>query len=586
MPARFGEEIRGKTISLWIMAYPEQDIATKVGVHVNTVRNIVAELKAGRYPKYESSLAYLDDMRRLSQRLRSGTLTLEEAVTGISIIEGLNQVGIQPVDLRDAIDFFHRVAPLNLPPQQFVRMALHITKMQNQTGMSLHDLDALATRLGSEIPRLQNERSTLTQNVSRLQTAEREAHRKLETSLAKNQTTQLTLNQYIEDKQTLGKIGLSVSDITPVAELVKRSGTESVLLAAREMAQLVATTGKSPTELVASYKQTLDLEQKSRADYKIVQSETERARTGLLRLQQEIIGQLARNQLTTKDLGDFITTREKLARRGIGMDKLERLEKVLGEIERQGFDASALVAYLDKIDGLEKQKLRLEKLVADTLVQLNTKTDELQHVTEKITAEETQLVKLEEGNTQTRASLTRLQQQAEDVSDRIELNKTFFQLLYEPGTIADQQILKIDEMLQQILKAKADVRQLPIDYKGLQEKFHCLVEIVLGDKLLPRDKLDKEMSIVRRGWAELYSREKELAVDASLLDNATWDQLLVTAIGLIRKGRLFLGSCSECKSITAVGRGSRAHYYSSHKCPLCLQALEPRDLPQMKQVPA
>jgi hypothetical protein len=579
MPARYGGEILGRIISLWTMAVPEQEIATKVGVHVNTVRNYIAELKAGRYPKYDSFLPYLDDIRRLSQRLRSNSLTLEEAVTGIAIIEGLNKLGIQPPELQAAIDFFQRVAPIDLPIQQFVRIALIITELQSETGMSLPELNALATRLASEIPRLQNKEYNLTQNISRLQIAEQEA-------LAKNQTTQTKLNQYIEDRKILEKAGLNVSDVTAVAELVKRSGTETVLHAAREMAQLAATTGKSAAELVADYKQTLDLERKSRADQKIVQAETEKARIELQQLRQEISRQLTRNQLTSKDLANFVSTRGKLASRGIEMAKLEPLERTLAEIEKHGFSAPAVVARLDKIDGLDHEKVRLEKLVANTQVQLNSKTDELQKVTEKVTAETAEQVKLKEDTAQTRTTLTSLQQQAQDVIDSIVLAKTFSNLLYEPGTITDHQILKMIEMLQHVLKARADVRRLPVDYKGLKETFHGLVESVLGDKLLPRDKLDKEMSMIRRGWAELISREKELAVDESVLDNATWERLLGTAIGEIVKGRMFLGRCKECKSIAAVRRGNRSRYYSQYKCPLCWHSLEPLELPQMKQVSA
>ncbi len=48
MPARLGDEIRLKIIFLYFRACTEQEIATKAGVHVNTVRNVLAELKAGR----------------------------------------------------------------------------------------------------------------------------------------------------------------------------------------------------------------------------------------------------------------------------------------------------------------------------------------------------------------------------------------------------------------------------------------------------------------------------------------------------------------------------------------------------------
>ncbi len=268
------------------------------------------------------------------------------------------------------------------------------------------------------------------------------------------------------------------------------------------------------------------------------------------------------------------------------MDKIERLEKALSEIEKLGFSGQKIVDYLTKINGLEEMKNHVERLVANSIVQLNSKGKELQDVSETVTAEGAELEKLNEAVTHTGETVTKLQQQAKEFSDSIELSKIFFQLLHEPGTLVDQQILMTEEMLRQILKARGDVRGLPVDYRGLRERFHGLVETVLQDKLLPRDRLDREMSKLRAQWAEIRACEEQLLEERVMIDNAAWDRILEVAVGQIRKGTLFLGGCSDCKTMAAVRRGSKSQYYSYYKCPMCTHSLDQRDLPEIKQIPA
>lgn len=575
-PARIGEDVRFKIISLFFRGQSEQETANSVGVHVNTVRNVIGELKAGRFPQFESLVPYVQELRRLSQRLRSDNLALEKTAAGLAIHDGITKLGIEPAELRAALDFFQRVAPLDLPIQQFVKIALHIINLENRIGLSLPELDALAIRLGSEIPRQQNEHATLTQTISRLRTTERQVQQDLQTCLDKNKVTQQTLNQYAEDKETLRKADLGIGDIKPVANLIRQAGEERVLEAARELARLTKKTGMSPEEIVAQYKQTVDLEQKSREENARLQGGNEEARREKLRLQREIDDLLARNQLTSKDLSDYLAMKEKLASRGIAMDRPGKLEKVIGEMERLNYNAQAVLAYLASIDGLEQRKAGLEKDIAD-------KSTQLEEASKKAAAEQERFEKLQRDIAEAEASLTQLRQQSLDMSSLIELAQTFFKLLYDPASVVDFQIASLVDMFQNIQKAMGDVRRLPIDYKGLQDRFHRLVERVLGDTLLSRETLDREMGKVNHDWAEFYSAKKQLEVEKAAFFEFTRKELLNVAVREIGKGNVFVATCRDCKSITAVQRGPKSRLYYSFKCSLCSHFFGPDE---MKQVPA
>ena len=83
-------------IQLWFQNYSPEKIGTQLGIASGSVRNIIAEVKRGDYAEYDSFLAYLEDLRRLSGLLRTKSRSLPDAITGITIFNSLNEMDIDP----------------------------------------------------------------------------------------------------------------------------------------------------------------------------------------------------------------------------------------------------------------------------------------------------------------------------------------------------------------------------------------------------------------------------------------------------------------------------------------------------------
>ena len=103
MPARLPQEIRLQVIQLYIQGYSSEKIAARLNIAPQSVRNIIEELKRGDYPEYESFLPYLEDLRTLSRILRSKKRTMQQAIIGITVFDTLNEMGIDPVELKEQL---------------------------------------------------------------------------------------------------------------------------------------------------------------------------------------------------------------------------------------------------------------------------------------------------------------------------------------------------------------------------------------------------------------------------------------------------------------------------------------------------
>src|SRR5436309_12873733 len=101
MPTRLPQEIRLQVIQLYIQGYSSENIAAKLNIAPQSVRNIIEELKRCDYPAYETFLPYLDDLRTLSRILISKKGTLQQAITGITVFDTLIAMLVELVEVNE-----------------------------------------------------------------------------------------------------------------------------------------------------------------------------------------------------------------------------------------------------------------------------------------------------------------------------------------------------------------------------------------------------------------------------------------------------------------------------------------------------
>jgi transposase len=116
------------------------EIAAKNGVSKGTVANVVAELKAGKFPEAADVAEHIDQLRELSLDLKRLKLTPEQCATGLILLTRINECGLDPADI-DRWPLILRSVGDEDEAQEFVRLVYSIQEVQKRTGLSLNALD-------------------------------------------------------------------------------------------------------------------------------------------------------------------------------------------------------------------------------------------------------------------------------------------------------------------------------------------------------------------------------------------------------------------------------------------------------------
>src|SRR5207249_3321024 len=97
--------------------------------------------------------------------------TLQQAITGITVFDTLNEMGVEPVELKEQIQVFQRVSPPDFPVAKFASAALRIMRLESETGLNFDALEARVPMLTARIAFLEkiiNELSKYDWNPARV----------------------------------------------------------------------------------------------------------------------------------------------------------------------------------------------------------------------------------------------------------------------------------------------------------------------------------------------------------------------------------------------------------------------------------
>jgi len=116
------------------------EIAAKGGVSKGTVANVVADLKAGRFPEAADVVDQIELLRELSLDLKRSKLTPEQCAIGLILLTRINECGLDPADI-GRWPLILKSAGTEDGAQELVRLVYSIQEVQSRTGLSLEDLD-------------------------------------------------------------------------------------------------------------------------------------------------------------------------------------------------------------------------------------------------------------------------------------------------------------------------------------------------------------------------------------------------------------------------------------------------------------
>jgi len=231
-------------VRLYLNGLSYGEIAAKVGVSKGTVANIIAELKAGRFPEAGDVSDQIELLRELAVDLRKSGLTPGRSLAGSTVLSRLLELGLEPADIERFTALCKTLTP-ETDTQSFVKAALDLAALEKRTGLSFHDLKEKAhdleqavadleplaqqvqehreqlkelgeqrQRLTDEVTELEKRLQSLSPKVKDNEKRETELFHRVQELEQRAQAADERLATARKDLQVLSGIGLSLEDLS------------------------------------------------------------------------------------------------------------------------------------------------------------------------------------------------------------------------------------------------------------------------------------------------------------------------------------------------------------------------------------
>jgi len=219
------------------------EVAAKCGVSKGMVANMVADLKAGRFPEAADAAEHVEQLREISLDLKRSRLTPGQCATGLLLLTRISECGLDPADI-DRWPLILKSVKNEDEAQEFVRLVYGIQEVQQRTGVSLDalhdkaqelerkaaDLEPVSGKLGEykkqiagltgqreELARavaaLEQKYELLNPRVKDLEKRERDLSRRITDMEPKALKAEITLSTLNNEMQRLQDIGLSLEEL-------------------------------------------------------------------------------------------------------------------------------------------------------------------------------------------------------------------------------------------------------------------------------------------------------------------------------------------------------------------------------------
>jgi myosin heavy subunit len=141
-------------IRLYLNGLSYSEIAAKVGVSKGTVSNVIADLKAGKFPEAGDVSEQIELLHDLAIDLKKYRMTAGQAVAGVNTLTRLHELGLEPTDLERVKDMSRSLPPDTALPG-FMKAALAFDETYRRTGLSFEELETKVAEFEETASRLQ-----------------------------------------------------------------------------------------------------------------------------------------------------------------------------------------------------------------------------------------------------------------------------------------------------------------------------------------------------------------------------------------------------------------------------------------------
>jgi len=145
---------RMKVIILYLQGYSYNEIVKKTGVSKGTVFNIISDLKSGLFPEISSIPEEIEQLRDVATSLKRSKLSPVEANIGLSVLERLNIIGIEPSEVEKCQTLLQALSSPDKDLPSMARSILAIEEAKQKTGLTLEELEEKVISLRREAEQL------------------------------------------------------------------------------------------------------------------------------------------------------------------------------------------------------------------------------------------------------------------------------------------------------------------------------------------------------------------------------------------------------------------------------------------------
>ncbi len=136
---RFGTDSLRSIVGDYLSALSYSEIGAKNHVSTGTVANVVADLKAGRFPEAGNVGEQIEQLKELSLDLKRANLSPGKCAVGLMVLARINECGLDPADI-DRWPLILKSVGNEDEAQEFVRLTYSIQEVQKRTGLNLDGL--------------------------------------------------------------------------------------------------------------------------------------------------------------------------------------------------------------------------------------------------------------------------------------------------------------------------------------------------------------------------------------------------------------------------------------------------------------
>lgn len=319
MPERIPDEKRREIIRAMTLSGNASAVARGFGVAEATVRNLMSEVRTGKYPEVLPFLEHLDVIRRVNGDLKAAGITVQAAADGLTIYGALEELGINLSELPNVVKILQAAAG-DKPPPEFGNAVSELVRMRAETGLTFHDLKASVVSTREELERTQSHMKSEKEEVANIEARETQAKEELGQALKLNGTTLPQLAEYATYKATLTEAAIPMNDTKTLASFIRLAKSEGVMDTAKELHQLERETGMSFTTIRNEFKLTQERLEKMLQDDRNLSEVINAKNQKIADLKKEEAELLSNNGVTKERLDRSLSLVDRLKKAGIDLE--------------------------------------------------------------------------------------------------------------------------------------------------------------------------------------------------------------------------------------------------------------------------